>query len=87
MQGDLLFRRKKYNKIELYYLNTMTVAINGIIYNVASTFDGEDNPTPKNGILRAIQTDNYEIINYVEITHQHDSDFQMIALSTTLEVE
>lgn len=87
VQGDLLFRRKKYNKIELYYLNTMTVAINGIIYNVASTFDGEDNPTPKNGILRAIQTDNYEIINYVEITHQHDSDFQMIALSTTLEVE
>lgn len=85
INGDLLFKRKKYSKIFLYYLDTETVTINNKIHNVGALFDGNDIGA-LTGILEYNPPSNYEILKQLEITHQHNSDFKMIALQTNLEV-
>jgi len=84
--GDLLFMRKKYSEINIYYVDTYTLTINGEIRNVGSLFNGQL-PEPRTGIERVTQFDTYSVIKQTTISHEHNSDFQIIALSVKLEVE
>jgi hypothetical protein len=94
VNGDLLFRSKKFSKIFLYYLDTLLFKVNGITYNVGALFDG-DTLAPASGIEEIRQTDNYtlsgnfntnNVLKQVLIEHQHNTDFQMLALSVQLEI-
>ena len=94
INGDLLFRSKKYSKIFLYYLDTLTFKVNGIDYNVGATFDGTTF-APTSGIEEIRQTDNYtlsgnftsnNVLKQILIEQQNNTDFQMIALSVQLEI-
>jgi len=86
LHGDLLFKRKKYSKIYLYCIDTITITINGEVNNIGAKFDNTP-VTPYTGIVETIQYNNYDNLTAIEIGHNDNSDFCLIALSTKLEVE
>lgn len=86
INGDLLFKRKKYSRMFIYYVDTKVIKVNGEEYNVGALLDGTD-PSSKTNILEITQFNEYKILNDIEISHQDNSDFKMIALQVGLEVE
>lgn len=86
INGDLLFKRKKFSEICLYYVSTESLKIENFTHNVGFRFNGEFS-APRTDIKIQTEFDNFEILKQVNIGHNHNSDFQLIAMSTQLEIE